>query len=123
LSEAEQLAQLIADAQQAIDRAREIIASAYRAEGVTLRLRDSTEASVARSGQLRAESAVVREQVESAVRALAEHDRRSGSEPQRMIVGLKAILGSQRGPRLDAHLARSLEADVITWAIDAYYDA
>lgn len=67
------------------------------------------------SGEFRALRAVVRA---SAI-AYARRLRRDGETPERMLVLVKAAIGTDRLPGLNAH---ELTNDLIRWSIEAYFE-
>jgi len=116
-------ARLIADAQRAIARAREVVAPSSSMPRLAADVAHDSVDARRWSDRLSADAAAIRADVLGAVRALARAQRSAGVSPEETVVLLKHIIAKAKVSLLERDLARSLEEDVVSCGIEAYYAA
>ena len=104
-----------------VERAVLALAETHARRAALQGLLKSSETSLARSVVLQAEVAVLVAQLYAAAETLARAERADGQSAEHLVASLKRIV--HQADLLPPDMQGAVEADVVSWAIDSYYEA
>jgi hypothetical protein len=110
------------EARGLVERAIRALADAQEQRVVLDERLKLTEAAIARSVELRqSELADLVAQLYRAAGTLGRAERADGQPAEHLVLSLRRIVHDVG--HFDADMERAVEADVVSWAIDSFYDA